>query len=280
MENHAIILINITHISFFLVIIIATFFPLQSHSQPPSVNDYSTCKDIKNLYNCGNISNISYPFWGQNGNYSCGAGIPFYLHCNRKNITTILLSSQNFTVLEINTKKHTMKLKRTDLDRNLCFPQYNDTYFDPTLFQYRPNVKNITIYYNCTSSEFPNEESLCEYQNYVFYEFGNPDILLEKLRNCKKHIRVPIGANFSTDKADIYDYLKRDVLESGLDTGFEVKYSVNENCSRCLGTEEGECLIDYFDKHVDLCYYDNCSDGSIACSTHCPKRMFSFLFIS
>jgi len=142
---------NITYISFFfLLVIIITLFAHQSHSQHQQVFNYSSCRDIQNFYNCGNITNISYPFWEQNQLYPCGAGRAFYLNCNENNITTILISSQNFTVIEINTKNHTIKLKRTDLDQNFCSPEYNDTYLFPPPFHYLPTLRNITIFYNCT----------------------------------------------------------------------------------------------------------------------------------
>jgi len=114
----------------FLVIIITTLFP---HTSQLVIDDYSTCRDIKNFYNCGNLTNISYPFWGKNRPSHCGAGHHFYLNCHENNVTTILISSQNFTVLEINTTTHTMKLKRTDL-QNLCPPKFVDTYLFPPMF--------------------------------------------------------------------------------------------------------------------------------------------------
>lgn len=272
-------LIKITYISFFLVITITTLFPLQSHSQ--SVYNYSSCRDTKNSYNCGDITNISYPFWGQNRSYSCGAGNPFYLNCNNNITTTILLSSQNFTVLEINTKKHTIKLRRTDLNQNLCSPQFDDTYLSPNLFQYLPSVKNVTIFYHCSSKYSIN--SLCGPQNPSFCHVGDKDTLLrdsQDLRDCKRHVQVPAREGFPPLPfyGGIFDI---DNLKSGLNNGFEVNYSVKEECLSCLGSEEGRCRWKTnrdIEKHVNSsCYYDNCSDGSIHFSTqHCPNlSMFS-----
>lgn len=284
MENHIPILINITHISFFLVIIIiATFFPLQSHSQPPSVNDYSTCKDIKNSYSCGSIiSNISYPFWGENRPFHCGAGNPYHLYCHNNKDTTILLYSQKFTVLDINIEKHTIKLKRTDLDQNLCSPQYNDTYLFPPLFQYPSTVNNITIFYNCTPSQSKDKISLCGSQNHAFCHVGNQDRLLKEypeLKNCKRHVQVPAGEGFPL--WPFYDgIVDIDNLKSGLNNGFEVNYSVKEECAKCLGSEEGDCKLKSnrdIEKHVNSsCYYDNCSDGSIHFSTQQCSNLSMF----
>lgn len=285
MENHIPTLINITYISF-LVIIIATFFPLQSHSQPqkqpPSVNDYSTCKDIENFYNCGSITNISYPFWGQHRLYPCGAGDLFYLNCHDNKTTTILLSSQIFTVLDINIQKRTMKLKRTDLSSDLCSPQYNDTYLFPPLFQYPPSVKNLTIHYNCTSynSEHLHENSLCGYDNPSFGYIGDEHKLFEKDRSltCQKHVKVPVpmGPYFRLDN----DYFVHSELERGLNEGFELNYTVNEICLSCLGSEGRDCSRDYIEKYAEFCNYDNCQSEYIDYPSPCSSRHKSMFSIS
>ncbi|XP_045792636.1 LEAF RUST 10 DISEASE-RESISTANCE LOCUS RECEPTOR-LIKE PROTEIN KINASE-like 1.4 isoform X4 [Trifolium pratense] len=278
MDNHFHVFTNIKYISFFFFFsIITTFFPQQSKS----AYDYSTCRDIKNSYSCGNITNISYPFWGQNGDRNCSAGKPFYLNCNKDNVTTIQLSSQNFTVLDINTTAYTMKLKRTDLTKNLCSPQFVDTNLSLPLFQYPQNVnKRITIYYNCTPSPYLLPKyNLCGSQNPSFGRFGDED---EMLKNCNKHIQVPAAEeDFPFPKEDDYHvFFERGVLEKGLDKGFEVEYIVEDKeCFKCLGSGEGDCEWknnNDIEKHVkSSCYFENCPNGSIAHSSHCHKSQSS-----
>jgi len=277
MENHIPTLINITYISFFLVIIV-TFFPHQSHSesqppqqQPQPVYNYQICRDI-NSYNCGSNSNISYPFWGQNLPFYCGAGDLRYL-C-QKNITTIQLSSQNFTLVDINIENYTIKLKRTY--QNICSPQFIGTILSPTSFRYPPSVKNITIYYGCTSTENLLKKSLCGSDNPSFGHYGDEEKLLQdipSLKLCKKHIKVPVGGNIPLEE----DHFERGKLEKVLNEAFEVEYIPNEECLRCLGSKGGGCSSDYIDKYVHLCYSDNCHNGSIDNSSNCSslKRMFS-----
>jgi len=295
MDKHISMPINITYISFFLllVIIITTFFPHQSHSQsqppqpqPQPVYNYSSCRDINHSYNCGRITDISYPFWGQNRRSYCGAGHHFYLNCDEKNTTTIVISSQNFTVVDIDPTTHTMKLKRTDLDQNVCSPQYDDTYLFPPPFHYLPTLKNITIFYNCTLTPISPENPICESPNKAFYTVGDEDKPLEESRNCKRHIHVPLGKDFPVVK-DYNDYFDHEVLKNGLDKGFELNYNLKEECLICLGSEEGDCRWKKnsdIEKHVkSTCYYDDCLDGSVHPSTqHCcnHKSMFSYLFIS
>ncbi|XP_050902729.1 LEAF RUST 10 DISEASE-RESISTANCE LOCUS RECEPTOR-LIKE PROTEIN KINASE-like 1.4 isoform X3 [Lathyrus oleraceus] len=272
MDNH----INIPMIIsffFFLLLIITTFFPQLSHSLPQqlpqTLNSYSICK--QQSYNCGNITNIFYPFWGQDSSTYCGAGSPFYLNCHENLTTTILLFSQNFTVLDINTKKHTIKLKRTDLSQNLCSPQFDDIVLSSSpLFHYLPHVKTINIYFNCPSnfSQFLHIESICGSQNQVFDSVAYDERLF---RDCENYIQVPVGEDFSMEK----NHLNRDELVSGLDKGFEVNYTVSEECLQCLGNQEGDCRLKNIDDFESSCYY--CPDGSHASSTHCSYHHSSKL---
>ncbi|XP_045792615.1 LEAF RUST 10 DISEASE-RESISTANCE LOCUS RECEPTOR-LIKE PROTEIN KINASE-like 2.4 [Trifolium pratense] len=263
MDNHVPMFQSITYISFFLLIII-TFFPSQSLS-----NDYSYCNkypyDDRSSYSCGNLSNIYYPFWGQNRPSKCGAGKPFYLNCDKNNITTILLYSQNFTVLDINTTSYTMKLKRTDLSQNLCSPQFGETYFDPTGL-FHSSSMDISIYYNCPFN-ISYQKSLCGSNNPSFTDLNFEVAKNLYLNRCGKHIKVP--RTIDLYKEIDYNY-NRDDLERILNDGFEVEYSVNTDCLRCLGSENGDCSSYYIDnKNIDLCYYDYCPDGSIAIPITC-----------
>ncbi|CAI8594902.1 unnamed protein product [Vicia faba] len=269
------ITIQYTSFFFYLLFIISTFSPQVSYSQ--SVYDYSICKE--HSYNCGNLSSISYPFWGHDRPFQCGAGAPFYLDCGHKQDTTILISSQNFTVLEINTTTYTMKLKRTDLSLNLCSPQFNDTFLSLPLFQIQhlPQFKNLNIYYNCTSPPIPSEDSLCGSQNLAFAQLADDDSnLFEESMNCTRRIQVPVGAGFHIDDSYGYSYFfKPDVLEKGLDEGFEVSYSVSGECLTCLGNQGGDCSWkddNEIEKHVtSSCYYGNCPDGSMNYSSQCSS---------
>ncbi|XP_045792642.1 LEAF RUST 10 DISEASE-RESISTANCE LOCUS RECEPTOR-LIKE PROTEIN KINASE-like 2.4 isoform X10 [Trifolium pratense] len=264
MDNHFHVFPNIKYIFFFSII--TTFFPQQSKS----VYNYASCRD--NSYSCGNITNISYPFWGQNGDPNCGAGKPFYLNCNENNVTTIMLSLQNFTVLDINTTTHTIKLQKPDLFQDLCSPQFDETFLSPILFHYLPNIKNITIYYDC-SSQYPPNFYPCGPENPAFFYVGEEN---DVLRSCKRHIQVPVGTDFPIEN-NRDGYFEGDVVEKGLNEGFEVEYIVeDEECLKCLGSDEGDCKWknnNDIEKHVkSSCYYDNCPNGSIAHSSHCHKN--------
>ncbi|KHN23761.1 Putative serine/threonine-protein kinase [Glycine soja] len=106
------------HIHMLLTSISCLFFITlpQSLSQPPSVFNYSACKEWP--YNCGTLSGIFYPFWGENRPPQCGGGQAFRLSCNHDNITTILIASHNLMVKNIHDTTRTMRVVPTDLGPN------------------------------------------------------------------------------------------------------------------------------------------------------------------
>jgi len=46
-------------------------------------------------------------------------------------------------------------------------------------------------------------------------------------------------------------FFYHDYLQRGLDKGFEVEYSGNEECLNCLGIK-GDCSIEYTDRFASL----------------------------
>ncbi|KAJ1405730.1 Wall-associated receptor kinase, C-terminal [Sesbania bispinosa] len=249
------------HISMVFTCIVTVSFLLSqfSHCQQPLPHgyNYSVCKEES--YNCGELSNISYPFWGQNRPSYCGGGDLFKLSCNDQNgpnTTTALIDSQNFTVLEINPADYTFRIVRTDLVHDVCSPQFNDIYLSPTLF--KASVYNITISYNCSSVDFPfsgNNYFTCGDEN-VIYRVDSEEIT-SNLPACGRHVQVladaPLNASGGVD-----------ALKAVLEKGFEVNYVVAPECVSCLGSE-GICSTIDFQKNVSSCYY--CPDGSHA--LHC-----------
>lgn len=160
-------------------------------------------------------------------------------------------------------------MKRTDLDIDVCSPQFNYIYLIPDVFKYPTNVShNLLIFYNCSISG--DKFFSCGQQ----HAFGHVSVTDEELKGlserykCKRHLKVPAG--FSLEPYNVTGVIDRDGLERGLDEGFQVKYDVNQDCINCLGSE-GNCpwRSDDFSKQVvSSCYY--CSNGTNASSQYCP----------
>ncbi|XP_040860964.1 LEAF RUST 10 DISEASE-RESISTANCEUS RECEPTOR-LIKE PROTEIN KINASE-like 1.2 [Glycine max] len=154
------------HIHMLLTSISCLFFITlpQSLSQPPPVFNYSACKEWP--YKCGTLSDIFYPFWGENRPPQCGGGQAFRLSCNHDNITTILIASHNFTVENVDNTTRTMRVVPTDLGPNDCSLQ----------------SKNISddIHANATHFLYPNSSL---YSNNICEGF---EVIYDVSENCTK----------------------------------------------------------------------------------------------
>ncbi|RDX86403.1 LEAF RUST 10 DISEASE-RESISTANCE LOCUS RECEPTOR-LIKE PROTEIN KINASE-like 2.8, partial [Mucuna pruriens] len=224
-----------------------------SHCELPAF-DYSVCK--KHSYKCGNVSDISYPFWGQKRPPQCGGGDIFQLKCHDDS-TSLVIGSQNYTVKEINITAQTMKLVPTDLALHVCSLLSEDTYLNPRLFRYSPSVQNITIFYDCTRIPyFPYGHFTCgDALSYFSLQYDRLFIDYPTLRRCKRslHVQADAQLKYDSDRA----------FTNFLNEGFEVNYNVSQDCTRCLGSE-GHCWSDGIEKHLVSCYY--CPNGSLHCS--------------
>lgn len=217
---------NIHMLLLLLLVTLITTLSL-SHCEPASSGSNSwTCDERP--YKCGTLSNISGPFWGDNRPPSCGGGDPFKLTCNHTTTTSIEIGAHNFTVKDINITAQTMRLVRTDLALNLCFPQYfEDTYLSPTMFWYPSSVYNLTVFYNCSSTSDTTITTTttrsgnfsCGNENALFCD-GTQDELLKTfpwLEKCNRHLQVSVDTP--------YDYIGgRDFLKQALRQGFSVNY--------------------------------------------------------
>lgn len=246
----------------------------KSHSQPPPLppplSYLSVCKEQS--YNCGKLTDILYPFWGQNRPPQCGGGPPFKLNCGGDDTTTIQIGSQNFRVTNIDMYNKIMRLVRTDLANiNVCSLQSEDIYINSALFGYLPSVYNITIFYDCPQiKDFPSGHNLSCGHPYSYFGVKNHEQFKKfwnQLESCKQRLDVPSNAESGPDNAANGDR----ALTGLLNEGFEVKYDVPEDCEKCLGSE-GDCRSD----GVDSCYF--CPDGSHDC--YHQKSMSSFLSLS
>ncbi|TKY44732.1 Receptor protein kinase [Spatholobus suberectus] len=245
------------------LLLLTTTLP-QFHCEP-SAFDYSVCKEQS--YKCGNLWDISYPFWGQNRSPQCGGGDTFQLTCHDDNTTSIQIGSQNFRVKVIDMNAQTMRVVRADLALRVCFPQFEDTDVNPILFRYpTSDYYNMTIFYDCPSiPQFPPGYNFtCGHA--LSYFIGDFEGMLNEfplLQSCKRRLHV---------RADAleYDAAGGDrALTQILHKGFEINYNVSQDCIRCLGSE-GDCWSNgiNIDEHVLSCYY--CPDGSHA--LHCSHK--------
>ncbi|KAF7819895.1 LEAF RUST 10 DISEASE-RESISTANCE LOCUS RECEPTOR-LIKE PROTEIN KINASE-like 2.1 [Senna tora] len=247
----------------FLFFFIIFFFLLitlpQSYSQENDTS-YSMCSQP---YNCGSLTNISYPFWGQNRPDYCGAS-GFQLECHNNQNTTIQSSSQVFNVLHINQTDFTMRLVLQDFAYDVCPPNGTNTTLSGTPFRFLPNVGNMSIFYDCPSQVSGVNNFTCgnDSSKLGFYVRGNELEEFPGYEECGFGIQVPVLEDNSTS---VEDSLKK-VLEEG----FDVMYDASDECTTCRDSG-GLCGTSQNDGSVFSCYCHDGAHGS-SCSTHNSRK--------
>ncbi|XLT56059.1 hypothetical protein HN873_048663 [Arachis hypogaea] len=109
----SLLVILLPHLIFFLIMI----------QIPPylSSNDdnYRGCANAP--YDCGEINNIGFPFWGGNRPKQCGHPL-LQLNCDSDHgfTTYIIIKSMRYQVLEAYPENQTMKIARVDYFEGLC----------------------------------------------------------------------------------------------------------------------------------------------------------------
>ncbi|XP_029128092.1 LEAF RUST 10 DISEASE-RESISTANCE LOCUS RECEPTOR-LIKE PROTEIN KINASE-like 2.4 [Cajanus cajan] len=216
---------------------------------PPYSSSNDDYKDCTNPISCGSITNIGFPFWGENRPRECGHPL-MQLTCV-KATSYITINDVRYQVLDANPDKHTLRITRVDYLRDLCPILHVNTNLDTHLFVYDSNYNNLTLSYGCAPSmnRLPCNEGSSEY---VYPQLGS---LLPR-PFCTASVVVPVSQSL----VDINDFNQ---VDNAIMEGFVVRWIVGiEECDRCK-TSGGVCGFDWYANQT--CY---CRDG--ACSNFLP----------
>ncbi|KAG5527961.1 hypothetical protein RHGRI_028779 [Rhododendron griersonianum] len=116
-----------------------------------SGSDYEQYTSCSQPFQCSNIPNLGYPFWGGNRPAYCGHQ-NFELDCQSQ-APQITISSIPYRVLSIDNPKHTLTVARAEFWNNPC-PSPTHLHVNATLdtahFDYSNDSQDMTIYYGCT----------------------------------------------------------------------------------------------------------------------------------
>ncbi|XP_059653305.1 LEAF RUST 10 DISEASE-RESISTANCE LOCUS RECEPTOR-LIKE PROTEIN KINASE-like 2.5 [Cornus florida] len=129
------------------LIFLFMFFILIHAPRSVCANDdrFTICGD--KLFGCGNLTDISYPFSGENRPEYCGHP-GFNLSC-QENVTRLTIQSITYRVLRIDNTTHTLTVARDDFWNTICPINLYNTTLDPNLFSYTSNSVNLTLLYDC-----------------------------------------------------------------------------------------------------------------------------------
>lgn len=239
------------------------------HLPPLSSRENKWFSSCGKSFNCGNITEITYPFWGNDRPKECGYP-GFELQCQDQGNTVIQIANINYLVLDINLDGQIITVTRKDLGADgIC--QFNSTIDNSNTFEYASSLVNFTFNYACLpwAGSFNCPINGMNYKN--GFAIGGDG----GAGTCHASIVVPGRKEFSSGGIirDLGD------LKQLLEQGFDVKWKVDR--SHCKECEKfgGRCGFDVGAKEFRcLCPEDKSSSSSSsnnACTSGVPAGAVS-----
>ncbi|KAF3964988.1 hypothetical protein CMV_010785 [Castanea mollissima] len=193
-------------------------------------------------FNCGDLMDLSYPFWGSKRPNYCGHP-SFQLDCSNK-IPRINITYMNYRVLKVFHSTRILKVAasaRTDYFDFFCPAAFVNTSIDNNLFSYITSLDtNLTLYYNCRTP-------LADLPNLDFYQFNcsinrstmfinyytqssQTFLAISNLTGpCNYWVNVPVLQSAVPTPATY------DAITATIDSGFMLGWNAsNSECDTCL----------------------------------------------
>ncbi|KAF8037757.1 hypothetical protein BT93_B0562 [Corymbia citriodora subsp. variegata] len=213
---------------------------------------YSSCNGT---FSCGDVSGVSYPFWGGNKANFCGYP-ELELKCENGSDATIVIQEVKYRVLEwYPYPSRVLRIARDDYMQGICSTNFLNTALDSSLFQIADGYTNFTFLYGCPS---------------VFPSFaGQISCPVQGARDTSVYVSsewsVGIGACFKSVVVPVSTYLwsswgnSSSSIGNLLQHGFEVQLKVDsEACVECTQSN-------------GVCGYDPATDQT---TCYCPDQFF------
>ncbi|CAL5372496.1 unnamed protein product [Camellia sinensis] len=105
---------------------------------------YANCSQ---LFQCANIPNIGYPFWGGNRPEYCGHQ-SFSLNC-QGDAPLITVQTIPYRVLTIDDSRQTLKVIREELWQNSCPTELINATLDTAHCTYLSDYEDLMLYFGC-----------------------------------------------------------------------------------------------------------------------------------
>ncbi|XP_009622952.1 LEAF RUST 10 DISEASE-RESISTANCEUS RECEPTOR-LIKE PROTEIN KINASE-like 1.4 isoform X1 [Nicotiana tomentosiformis] len=215
-------------------------------------------------FNCGNLTGITYPFWGNDRRKECGYP-GFELQCDDQGSTILQISNVNYLVLDIKMDAQIITVTRKDLAEGIC--QFNTT-MDSNIFEYALSLVNVTVNYVCppwagNTGIAPSAGFNCAI-NGMSYKND-----LDGVGTCHASIVIPARKEYSSggtigNLGDLKQLLKQ---------GFDLRWKVDTSpCKECEKFG-GSCGFDADAKQFTcLCpnHQSSSSSSSNACTSGIP----------
>lgn len=234
-------------------------------------------EDCGESYNCGELVNIRYPFWGNRKERVCGQQ-EFKLNCKNNQTTTVYINSLEYNVLRINQSNNRMRIARSDLFENSCPEnEIQVATMNGHRFVYSSNNQNISVWYNCTTD---NEIQIPD--TYKFWCGGKweklrrPNYAFEPSAKSWSLERGECGMNIEVmvTREGLKEGIKerKSLVEKAVKWGFDVEYEnwYKDACNEC-NENGGKC-----GGNNTYPYYCICTNG-IASSYDCKAPLLPLL---
>ncbi|XP_011035096.1 PREDICTED: probable serine/threonine-protein kinase At1g18390 isoform X1 [Populus euphratica] len=220
----------------------------------------------RNLFDCGNIKGIGYPFSGSNRPDYCGYP-GFEINCSNQ-VPEITITQSTYKVLVINNQSRTLNVARTDYRENLCPTLLLNTTLNPNLLNYTTDDHNITIYYGCPAqgpptsyllTQFPCSINSIEMTGYFtatddFSFLGNlASNLIRYLESCDNSVKVQVRQSALEPIIENATVAK---LLGALNQGFGLEWNANDTLCDACNSSGGQCGYDQRTK----AFACNCAD--------------------
>nr|GMD49980.1 LEAF RUST 10 DISEASE-RESISTANCE LOCUS RECEPTOR-LIKE PROTEIN KINASE-like 1.4 isoform X2 [Ipomoea batatas] len=252
-------------LSFLPLLPILQFFILIPQLHPANLDpaifdpqDETYYRSCGNMFSCGDISDVGYPFRSENGPAYCGHP-GFELSCNEGN-TTIDIMNQTYRVLEINQSSKTMKIAREDMMEGKCPQNFFNTTLDNSFFEYTTSYINLTFLYGCHGgiNNIPGITTIpCGDINdaYVLPPGGTGVSV-----NCSRSMIVPVPV-------EVGGSINSTLLMKELKEGQEIRWKMDSKaCDDCTKSE-GRCG---YNTNQTTCYCHSPPYMSHTCSVSIP----------
>ncbi|CAL9050978.1 unnamed protein product [Musa banksii] len=224
-------------------------------------SDYA-CQELST--SCGNVTDITYPFWLANDTAELvtPCGYPDFMVICRDNTPILSLATDNYTVIHIDHDRSIISLADADIVGNaVACPRvrHNLTFPPDSSLAYAPSDANLTFYFNCNVN-------LTEYMSPCLGKksFVLTDDMIENNSFVPHNCEAVIVAPVLQEHLKSYQYELAYGFREALHEGFELNWSASTNdpCSHCEQSD-GRCGLDETSRSTSVfaCF---CSDGRTA----------------
>ncbi|CAL9152614.1 unnamed protein product [Musa hybrid cultivar] len=224
-------------------------------------SDYA-CQELST--SCGNVTDITYPFWLANDTAELvtPCGYPDFMVICRDNTPILSLATDNYTVIHIDHDRHIISLADADIvgSTDACpRVRHNLTFLTNSSLAYAPSDANLTFFFNC-SDDLTEHISPCLGKK----SFVLTDEMIENNSSVPHYCEAVIVAPVLQEHLKSYQYGLAYGFREALHEGFELNWSAstNDTCSHCEQSG-GWCGLNMTSSRT-LAFACFCSDGRTA----------------